>query len=153
MRTRKYISLLLVMLLTCATLLSACGGKSSGEALTEEGYLEAAAKLEEHFAAISSNGFSLDPADTDAALELLESMKAPLEEFTAIVPPEAYAAAHEKLLSGSQSMIACLDTMINMMSETTPAEIQSATEAMLEQFQTASHDLMAGTQLLAETAE
>ena len=70
----------------------------------------------------------------------------------AVVPPEVYSAAHEKLSSGSQAMIDYIDVMIGMVGETDQAKLEEATTQMLELVETAMADLTEGADLLASAS-
>lgn len=145
---------LFAMLMALVLALSACGntggGSGSTEALTEEAYMEAVTKLQDAFTDIQNQAGTLDTTDVEAATQLLESMKAPLEEFIAVVPPESFSAAHDKLKSGSQALIDFLDTTLSIVGETDTTKLQDASTKMMEQIQTATTDMTEGSQLLAE---
>lgn len=161
MKKNKVLTMMLSMLLVAllAVSLAGCnksgdnGDAAGGEALTEEEYQDAVTKLSEDFTALQEEANNLDTTDVDAAVELLEGLKAPLNDFISIVPPEAYSAAHEKLQSGSQAMIDYIDVVIGMVGETDQTKIEEATAEMLELIQTATTDLTDGAQLLAEAAQ
>lgn len=154
MKVRKYCSLLTALVMVCALLLAGCGGGETEEAgaLTEEEYEAAVVKLGEDFTTIQNDAAALDVTDPEAALQLLEDCKAPLEEFIAIVPPAVYAEAHAKLVSGSQAMISFLDTTGTLVGETDATKIQEVYDTMMEQIQTATNDMTEGADLLAEAA-
>lgn len=149
------------MAMLLALSLAACGGdgKADGNAdatpapaLTEEEYMDAVTKMNEDMATIQTDAASLDTTDVDAAVQLLEDMKAPLQEFMSVTPPEKYQAAHEKLSSGCQSMIDFIDTTISVAKETDPAKQQEAATKMMEQLQTATTDMTEGAQMLQEAS-
>ena len=158
MNTKKHLHLLLALLLVFCLALSACGGGSdngggeTSNALTEEEYQDAVTKLGEDFTASQVEASNLDTSDVDAAVKLLEDAKAPLQEFIAITPPDTYAAAHEKLQSGSQAMVDYIDLVVEIVDETDPTKLQEASEKMMDLIQTAMTDLMVGSQLLEEAA-
>ena len=159
MKTKKSLSWLISLLLVSAMVLctAACSSNSANagasEALTEEEYQEAVTKLGDSFTALQTEAASLDLTDPDAAKEMLESLKAPLSEFIAIVPPETFQSAHEKMKSGSEAMIDYIDTAISLVSETDAAKIQEASTTMMEQLQTASNDLLEGAQMLEDAMQ
>lgn len=148
------LSVLMAVLLAC--LLAGCGkgedaeDVASGEALTEEEYQDAVAKLGEDFTALQDEANNVDTSDVEAAVKLLESLKAPLNDFINIIPPDAYAAAHEKLQSGSRAMIGYIDAVISMVSETDQTKIAEFATKMMEFVQTAMNDLTEGAEMLTE---
>lgn len=96
----------------------ACGGGSNGAAaqeeaaLTEEEYEAKAAELSESIANAMSGASSIDANDTEAAKELIESLKDPFVEFASVKAPDTYADAHEKFKSGCDAMVEYLDMMV-----------------------------------------
>ena len=143
---------LLAFSLTACSQGEGASGTTEGEALTEQEYQDAVTKLSEDFTTLQTEAANIDTTDVDAAVELLESFKAPLEEFMAVVPPEVYSAAHEKLSSGSQAMIDYIDVMSGMVGETDQAKLEEATTQMLELVETAMADLTEGADLLASAS-
>lgn len=95
----------------------ACGGSSEAAtqeeaALTEEEYEAKAAELSESITSAMSGASSIDANDTEAAKELLESLKDPFVEFASVKAPDTYADAHEKFKSGCDGMVEYLDMMV-----------------------------------------
>ncbi len=155
--TARLLGLLLVGMMAFS--LTACSqdegtdGNTTAEALTEEEYQDAVTKLSEDFTALQTEAANIDTTDADAAAELLEGFKAPLEEFMAVVPPEIYSDAHAKLSSGSQAMIDYIDLLISMAGETDQAKLEEASTQILELVETAMTDLSEGVSLLSAAAE
>ena len=98
------------------------------------------------------NNASTAMTDPESAKEVLESMKAPLNDFIAITPPEAYAAGHEKMQSGCQSMIDFIDTVVAMTEETDQTKLTELVSQMDEQLRTAVNDMAEGASLLDEAS-
>ena len=144
---------LLAFSLTACSQGEGASGTTEGEALTEQEYQDAVTKLSEDFTTLQTEAADIDTTDVDAAVELLESFKAPLEEFMAVVPPEIYSDAHAKLSSGSQAMIDYIDLLISMAGETDQAKLEEASTQILELVETAMTDLSEGVSLLAAAAE
>ena len=153
----------LLLALTMMLSLAACGNgnqnndssnNSDGDqqpvALTEEEYQQAVIDLGDKVNEAADAANSLDPNDPEAAKQVLADMKAPFVEFMAITPPEAYAAAHEKLQTGCQAMIDYIDLVTSLIDETDPSKIADAQTTMVELLQTVTNSFTEGSQLLAE---
>lgn len=163
MKTKTF-SRLAVLMLTLAMMLTlaACGNGNQNNnssnnsdneqpvALTEEEYQQAVIDLGDKVTEASNAAASLDPNDPEAAKQVLADMKAPFVEFMAITPPEAYAAAHEKLQTGCQAMIDYIDLVTSLIDETDPSKIADAQPQMMELLQTVTDSFTEGSQLLAE---
>ena len=148
--------------LTMALSLTACGGdkaangdkaaaSSTAAALTEQEYQDAVTKLGEEMSQIQQDAANLDSTDVDAAKELLESLKQPLQDFMNVTPPESYADAHKKMQSGCQAMIDYLDTASSMIGETDSNKLTEDATKMQEQMTTAINDLTEGSAMLTST--
>lgn len=163
---RRVLALLAALALTVS--LTACGGdnaatdggkasassaaaSSTPTALTEQEYQDAVTKLGEEMSQIQEDANGIDATDVDAAKELLDSMKQPLQDFMNVTPPESYADAHEKMKSGCQAMIDYLDTAASMLGETDTTKLNEAATKMQEQMTTAINDLAEGSAMLVST--
>ncbi len=164
MKTKSLKILAILMALSMALMLTACGGDDNtadgGDendqtvtALTEEEYQQAVTDLSDKLTSIQTDAANLDPTDVDATMKLLDDMKQPFIEFMAVTPPESYADAHAKMQSGCQAMVDYIDTMASLVDETDAAAIQEGNAKMTESLQTAVRDLAEGGAMLSETAE
>ena len=162
MKMKSLKLLALLMALTMALSLTACGGDDANNgttddqnttALTEEEYQQAVTDLSDKLTSIQTDAASLDPNDLDAAKKLLDDMKQPFVDFMAVTPPEAYADAHVKMQSGCQAMVDYIDTLASLMEETDATKLQQSSEKMMEYLQTAMTDLSEGSAMLTEAAE
>ena len=155
--TKRLLAALLAAVMALS--LAACsGGDNAGSgdqaasaALTEEEYQQAVEDLGAEMTEIQNNA-STAMTDPESAKEVLESMKAPLNAFIAITPPEAYAAGHEKMQSGCQSMIDFIDTVVAMTEETDQTKLTELVSQMDEQLRTAVNDMAEGASLLDEAS-
>ena len=155
--TKRLLAALLAAVMALS--LAACsGGDNAGSgdqaasaALTEEEYQQAVEDLGAEMTEIQNNA-STAMTDPESAKEVLESMKAPLNVFIAITPPEAYAAGHEKMQSGCQSMIDFIDTVVAMTEETDQTKLTELVSQMDEQLRTAVNDMAEGASLLDEAS-
>ena len=155
--TKRLLAALLAAVMALS--LAACsGGDNAGSgdqaasaALTEEEYQQAVEDLGAEMTEIQNNA-STAMTDPESAKEVLESMKAPLNDFIAITPPEAYAAGHEKMQSGCQSMIDFIDTVVAMTEETDQTKLTELVSQMDEQLRTAVNDMAEGASLLDEAS-
>ena len=160
--TKRLLAALLAAALAFS--LAACGGKdasSNGEsgdsseaasaALTEEEYQQAVEDLSTEMSEIQ-NSASTAVTDPESAKEVLKSMKASLNDFIAITPPEAYADAHAKLQSGCQSLIEFIDTVAAMTEETDQTKLSELTTTMSEQLEAAMTDMAEGASMLQEAS-
>lgn len=152
---------LLAALLAAAMALSlaACGGgedTGSGDtesaALTVEEYQQAVEKLSEDMSEIQTNA-STAITDPESAKTVLEDMKASINEFASVTPPEVYADAHAKLKSGCESLVAFIDTVVAMTEETDQDKLAELTTQMGEQLQSAMTDMADGASLLEAASE
>lgn len=148
MKKKKYLTLLTAFLLLFSLALSGCSGDS--DSLTEEEYQAAFEKLGEDFSAIQNDVSSITLEDVDGALALLEQSKESLRDFITIVPPEAYAAAHEKLAAGCQGMVDYLEATTQLMGETDQTKIEEAVNSMTDIFTSATNDMIEGAEMLEE---
>ena len=164
MKTKSLKILAILMALSMALMLTACGGDDNtadgGDendqtvtALTEEEYQQAVTDLSDKLTSIQTDAANLHPTDVDATMKLLDDMKQPFIEFMAVTPPESYADAHAKMQSGCQAMVDYIDTMASLVDETDAAAIQEGNAKMTESLQTAVRDLAEGGAMLSETAE
>lgn len=164
MKTKSLKILAILMALSMALMLTACGGDDNATddgneneqtvtALTEEEYQQAVADLGDKLTSIQTDAANLDPTDVDAAMKLLDDMKQPFADFMAVTPPESYADAHAKMQSGCQAMVDYIDTMASLVDETDATKIQEGSTKMMEYLQTAVNDLTEGGAMLSETAE
>ena len=155
--TKRLLAVLLAAVMALS--LAACSGGDNGgsgdqaapAALTEEEYQQAVEDLGAEMTEIQNNA-STAMTDPESAKEVLESMKAPLNDFIAITPPEAYAAGHEKMQSGCQSMIDIIDTVVAMTEETDQTKLTELVSQMDEQLRTAVNDMAEGASLLEEAS-
>ena len=155
--TKRLLAALLAAVMALS--LAACsGGDNAGSgdqaasaALTEEEYQQAVEDLGAEMTEIQNNA-STAMTDPESAKEVLESMKAPLNDFIAITPPEAYAAGHEKMQSGCQSMIDFIDTVVAMTEETDQTKLTELVSHMDEHLRTAVNDMAEGASLLDEAS-
>ncbi|MGO5027546.1 DUF6376 family protein [Candidatus Agathobaculum pullicola] len=122
-------------------------GEAASTALTEEEYQQAVEDLSTEMSEIQ-NSASTAVTDPESAKQVLEDMKASLNDFIAITPPEAYAEAHTKIQSGCQSLIEFIDTVSAMTEETDQTKLSELTTKMGEQLQTAMTDMAEGASLL-----
>ena len=108
MKTKSLKILAILMALSMALMLTACGGDDNAAdggnendqtitALTEEEYQQAVTDLSDKLTSIQTDAANLDPTDMDAAMKLLNDMKQPFIDFMAVTPPESYADAHAKM--------------------------------------------------------
>lgn len=148
MKTRKYLTLLTAVLMLFTLALAGCGGEGGATALTEEEYQAAFEKLGEDFSAIQTDITAITSEDVDSALSLLEQSKQSLREFINIIPPEAYAAAHEKLAAGCQGMVDYLEATTQLVGETDETKIGESVDSMLDVFTNATDEIMEGAELL-----
>lgn len=141
--------------------LAACGGNDaetgkSGEtasaALTEEEYQQAAEKLSADMNEIQTN-VSTAISDPESAKKVLDDMKASINEFASVTPPESYADAHAKLKSGCESLIAFIDTVAAMTEETDQTKLAELSTQMSEQLETAMADMAEGASMLEEISK
>ena len=164
MKKKSLKILAILMALSMALMLTACGGDDNtadgGDendqtvtALTEEEYQQAVTDLSDKLTSIQPDAANLDPTDVDATMKLLDDMKQPFIDFMAVTPPESYADAHAKMQSGCQAMVDYIDTMASLVDETDAAAIQEGNAKMTESLQTAVRDLAEGGAMLSETAE
>ncbi len=156
--TKRLLAILLAA--SMAFSLTACGGKKDGgdagnggaavssapKALTEDEYK---ASFEEIFSDFQ-NVNSVDMTDIDAAKKTLEDMKAGMNEFIALNPPESCKDGHDKLSSGCQAMIDYIDTALGIIGETDQDKINDASTKMMESIQTAMTDMTEGATMLDE---
>lgn len=158
--TKRILAALLAAALAFS--LAACGGGnnaggSEGEdtastALTEEEYQQAVEDLSTEMSEIQTNA-STAMTDPEAAKGVLEEMKASINDFASVTPPEAYADAHEKLKSGCESLIAFIDTVAAMSEETDQTKIAEMSTQMSEQLQAAMTDMAEGASMLEGVSE
>ena len=136
--------------------------EAAGEALTEEEYLTKAEELGQAMtdvsAKVQADLASMDPSDTEGIAKLMEELKAPFVEFSAIQAPEAYAEAQAKYKSGCEAMIDYLDIIVSAMemeaSGKTPTEeeTQKLMEDMTNALTIVSTDFTEGATLMTEAA-
>lgn len=136
--------------------------EAAGEALTEEEYLTKAEELGQAMtdvsAKVQADLASMDPSDTEGIAKLMEELKAPFVEFSAIQAPEAYAEAQAKYKSGCEAMIDYLDIIVSAMemeaSGKTPTEeeTQKLMEDMTNALTIVTTDFTEGATLMEEAA-
>ena len=125
MKIKSLKILAILMALSMALMLTACGGDDNtadgGDendqtvtALTEEEYQQAVTDLSDKLTSIQPDAANLDPTDVDATMKLLDDMKQPFIDFMAV---------------------------------------QEGNAKMTESLQTAVRDLAEGGAMLSETAE
>lgn len=157
--TKRILAALLAAALAFS--LAACGGNNAGgsegndtasTALTEEEYQQAVEDLSTEMSEIQTNA-STAMTDPEAAKGILEDMKASINDFASVTPPEAYADAHEKLKSGCESLIAFIDTVAAMSEETDQTKIAEMSTQMGEQLQAAMTDMAEGASMLEGASE
>ena len=150
MKTKSLKILAILMALSMALMLTACGGDDNTADGGDENDQTVTALTEEEYQQAVTD---LSPTDVDATMKLLDDMKQPFIEFMAVTPPESYADAHAKMQSGCQAMVDYIDTMASLVDETDAAAIQEGNAKMTESLQTAVRDLAEGGAMLSETAE
>lgn len=157
--TKRILAALLAAALAFS--LAACGGNNAGgsegndtasTALTEEEYQQAVEDLSTEMSEIQTNA-STAMTDPEAAKGILEDMKASINDFASVTPPEAYADAHEKLKSGCESLIAFIDTVAAMSEETDQTKLAEMSTQMGEQLQAAMTDMAEGASMLQSASE
>lgn len=157
--TKRILAALLAAALAFS--LAACGGNNAGgsegndtasTALTEEEYQQAVEDLSTEMSEIQTNA-STAMTDPEAAKGILEDMKASINDFASVTPPEAYADAHEKLKSGCESLIAFIDTVAAMSEETDQTKLAEMSTQMGEQLQAAMTDMAEGASMLEGVSE
>lgn len=136
--------------------------EAAGEALTEEEYLTKAEELGQAMtdvsAKVQADLASMDPSDTEGIAKLMEELKAPFVEFSAIQAPEAYAEAQAKYKSGCEAMIDYLDIIVSAMemeaSGKTPTEEenQKLMEDITNALTIVTTDFTEGATLMEEAA-
>ena len=136
--------------------------EAAGEALAEEEYLTKAEELGQAMtdvsAKVQADLASMDPYDTEGIAKLMEELKAPFVEFSAIQAPEAYAEAQAKYKSGCEAMIDYLDIIVSAMemeaSGKTPTEeeTQKLMEDMTNALTIVTTDFTEGATLMEEAA-
>lgn len=157
--TKRILAALLAAALAFS--LAACGGNNAGgsegddtasTALTEEEYQQAVEDLSTEMSEIQTNA-STAMTDPEAAKGILEDMKASINDFASVTPPEAYADAHEKLKSGCESLIAFIDTVAAMSEETDQTKLAEMSTQMGEQLEAAMTDMAEGASMLQSASE
>lgn len=157
--TKRLLAALLAAVLALS--LAACGGNDAGTgesggvapaALTEEEYQQAAEKLSADMNEIQTN-VSTAISDPESAKKVLDDMKASINEFASVTPPESYADAHAKLKSGCESLIAFIDTVAAMTEETDQTKLAELSAQMSEQLETAMTDMAEGASMLEAVSE
>ena len=158
--TKRILAALLAAALAFS--LAACGGGenaggSTGDdtastALTEEEYQQAVEDLSTEMSQIQTSA-SEAMADPESAKAVLEEMKASINDFASVTPPESYADAHEKLKSGCQSLIEFIDTVAAMTEETDQTKLTEMSTQMGEQLQAAMTDMAEGASMLEAASE
>lgn len=128
------------------------GGEAASAALTEEEYQQAVQDLSTEMSEIQTNA-SAAMTDPESAKGVLEDMKASLNEFMSVTPPESYAEAHEKMKSGCGSLIDFIDTVAAMSEETDQTKLADLTTQMGEQLESAMTDMAEGASLLQAATE
>lgn len=133
--------------------LAACGADSKQEedtasGMTKEEYQQAVQTLSTEIGEIQDRASEIDGTDAEQAKDLLDELKTPLQDFMAIDPPESYAAGHEKLQSGCQSLIEYIDLLVDTIGETDQTALQESSEQMQTLMESAVADLQEGAQLL-----
>lgn len=142
--------------------LTACGGDDktpadpgtsdvadggAAEALSEDDYIAAVNNLQTEMEAVQTKMAEVDQTDVEAVKAAIEDVKKPFADLAAVVAPEKYAAAHEKIKSGCEAMIDYMDSAIKM-TEGTPS--QDDITAMTESLTKAATDLGEGQALIEE---
>lgn len=158
--TKRILAALLAAALAFS--LAACGGgenagDSTGDdtastALTEEEYQQAVEDLSTEMSQIQTSA-SEAMTDPESAKAVLEEMKASINDFASVTPPESYADAHEKLKSGCQSLIEFIDTVAAMTEETDQTKLTEMSTQTGEQLQAAMTDMAEGASMLEAASE
>lgn len=152
--TKRLLALLAASALVLG--LGACGEKAEEEAegaLSEEEYIDAVDNLSLEMFSVQQASQEAEIADEQAARDLVEELQKPLRDFIAIVPPAAYAEAHEKLQSGCQAMIDYIDIIFDAAGQTDDDVLQQAAEDANEKLMTAMEDLSEGSTLLGDAVQ
>ncbi len=89
-------------------------------------------------------------ADADAVKKELENMKAEMNGFIALNPPQSYKDGHDKLSSGCQAMIDYIDTALRIIGEADQDKISDASAKMMKNIKNAVTDITEGAALLDE---
>lgn len=133
--------------------LAACGADGKQEedtasGMTKQEYQQAVQTLSTEISDIQDRASEIDGTDAEQTKDLLDELKTPLQDFMAIDPPESYAAGHEKLQSGCQSLIEYIDLLADALGETDQTALQESSEQMQTLMESAVADLQEGAQLL-----
>lgn len=162
--TKRILAALLAAALAFS--LAACGGgndaasggqtsessETASVALTEEEYQQAVEKLSTDVSELQANANEA-LSDPESAKAILDGMKASINEFASVTPPEAYADAHAKLQSGCESLIASIDTMVAMTEATDETKLTELSTQMSEQLEAAMTDMAEGASMLQSASE
>ncbi len=139
-----------------ALALGACGEKKTQQAegaLSEQEYIDAVDELNIEMYELQKAAQQDKITDEQAAQALVEELKQPMLDFAALVPPAAYADAHEKLSSGCQAMAEYIDIILAAAGETEEDALRQAAEDANDKLMTAMNDLSEGSLLLGEAME
>ena len=150
----KRVSALLLAGLMMLSLV-ACGEakEDAADAMTKEEYQQAVATLGEDMQEVVNRAAEVDTTDEGESTAVLEELKAPLEEFVTIVPPESYAAGHEKVCEGCEALIDYIDIVISIIGTTDEEALNQAAEQMETAAEKATTALQEGDELLQQADE
>ncbi|MGI6181665.1 MAG: hypothetical protein ACOYIE_06270 [Agathobaculum sp.] len=153
-RSKRLLAAIMAAALTLT--LCACGEKKAQQAegaLSEQEYIDAVDTLNIEMYKLQTAAQENEITDEQAAQALVDELKQPMLDFAALVPPAAYAEAHEKLSSGCQAMADYMDIILAAAGETEDDVLRQAAEDANDKLMTAMNDLSEGSLLLGEAME